>query len=177
MSLVASLLKQLVSYQISYDKIPPRLEQLFDEYDGFCTSNPGQQPRRPDIDTLVDVFIKCSKEDPPVFVILDGFDECSLTLRGKIISLLTRFYDCGMRIYITTRPYLLKDLTNGPLKGATVMKITAHPEDAKSYIRERLRNPYCDEPLMSEIMKTIISGMGGMYQRPILISKPRLTDN
>jgi len=164
MTLVASLLQQLVSYSV---KIPPRLTELFDEYDNLCTSNSGQQPRKPDIDTLVDVFIKCSKECPPVFVMLDAFDECSLTLRGKVISLLAQFRHAGMRIYITTRSYLLEDLTTGPFNGASTMKITAHHEDVKSYIVERLRNPYCDEHLMAEIVKTIISGMDGMYTRPI----------
>ena len=166
-TLVASLLKQLVSYPAPFNKIPPSLKELFDEYVSFCSSNPSQQPRKPDIYTLVDVFINCSKEYPPVFVMLDAFDECSFALRGKVISLLTQFHDSGMRIYITTRPYLLEDLTTGPFNGASTMKITANPEDVESYIRERLRNPYCDECLMTEIVKTVTSGIDGMYTRSI----------
>jgi hypothetical protein len=61
---VVNLLKQLV-YQ--HGVLPPALVKLYDQT---------KRGKRFDVSALEDVIISCSREFHPVFVFLDGLDEC-----------------------------------------------------------------------------------------------------
>jgi hypothetical protein len=103
----------------------------------------------------------------PVFVVLDAFDEC-LKWREEIVSIVGQLYDSGVRVYITTQPHLLDHLLVKPLQGAVRQEISASESDIKDYVEKNLQ-PGLDKKLKGETIRTVFSGVDGMYN----LSHPR----
>jgi hypothetical protein len=155
--LIGSLLKQLVS---QLDKLPSYLSGLYDNV------SRGQHPPKPDLCTLVDLFVKCSKDLPSLSVILDAFDECHLGMREKLIPIIQWFYQSGIKVCITTQSWLLEDLKVGLLKDTPTLAISADKRDVECYLEANLPKKGITRELRKEIINKISCGVGEMYDLP-----------
>jgi hypothetical protein len=115
------------------------------------------------LSTLIDLFVNCAKELPRLSVILDAFDECTLGMREKIISILQHFHESTVRVFITTQSWLLEDLKAGPLEGIPTLLISADKGDVEEYIAANLPKKGINATLRKEIISKISSGVGEMY--------------
>jgi len=137
--------------------MPSCLKELYSDFE------PESPPRKPSLSRLIDLFVKCAKEYPQVFVLLDAFDECSLNLRQDVIKIVTQFHVEKIKVWVTTQHGRLSALTTGPLNGAITVEIKADDGDVERYVRANLSDSDIDDELTTEIVKKIVSGVNGMY--------------
>ena len=146
------LLKQLLS---QLDQVPLCLAELLEE---FQHKRPSPDP---ELSTLVDIFVTSSKDLPSLRIILDGFDECDLSMRERLLkSVIPQFYQSGIRVCITTQTWLLPDLSK-VVPETPCLQISADRRDVGEYLKANLRDGIKDE-LKMEIIRTISSGVNGM---------------
>lgn len=149
-----SLLKQLMS---PLDIIPDDILLIY-EY-----LNP--RDSKPDLSSLVGLFITCASQIPPIAVLIDGFDECSEDQQGKLIwKVLRRLHEARIRIYITTRHHVLDNLKKA-LDGSVIMEIKPNTNDMIGYISSELkqRKHRLDNRFINEIAEEISGKADGMY--------------
>jgi hypothetical protein len=151
---LASLLKQLV---LSVDPLPRCLES---HYQNFITSH--EPPARPDLATLTDLFMQCTKQFERVFVMIDAFDECGQIerQREKIVSVLQSLSESAVKVFVTTQPHLLDNLTSK--HPSTRLKIRAEKTDIQKYVKSHLSKEVSKQ-LENDIIKTICTESDGMY--------------
>jgi hypothetical protein len=153
---VTSLLKQLV-YQI--DTIPPDLEEAYDLH-----LHRGIRAR-PTVNRFSDLLINCSKQFfTTVFLLIDAFDECLEARRPELLVHLQRFYEAGLRLFLTTRSHLLHQLEK-KLQCAAKLEIYAQENDVQKYLTESLQEKvgYLDDKLQHKIVERISMGVDGKY--------------
>lgn len=84
-------------------------------------------------------------------------------MREKILSIVEKFNEREIRVYITTQPHLLKDLTaKPPLDRVVIRKIRASERDIEDYVRKNLPTKEINEDLRTEIATKISSESDGM---------------
>jgi hypothetical protein len=149
---LASLLKQLAS---PLRNIPSCLQPL---YRNFKPDGP-----RPDKAKLLQLFGDCAEEYPELFVFLDAFDECDPTLRWDIVWIIKHLHERRIKVWVTTQPRHLDELRMEGLDDAIESKVKAQETDVTRYLSGRLKNVKGDNELKAEIIRTISSGVDGMY--------------
>ena len=150
---LACLLKQLLE---PLENLPSCLES---QYQAFANSS--EPPASPDLTSLIEFFIQCSKHFDRVFAMVDAFDECSQVGRQpeKIISALQALSDSGVKMFITTQPHLLGDLISD---SSITLQIRADETDIERYVRSNLPRRVSKE-LEDDIVSTICAESDGMY--------------
>lgn len=152
-NVMASLLKQLIYAKQS---IPCELEKMYDE--------DKKEKRRPSLDAFVQLFTKQTKEISFI-VLFDAFDECGeqQTVQCQLIR---RFYNSGLKIFITHRPHILKT-PEADFREWTRVDIQARDEDIERYVKTELdtkaKERQLDSSLRARIMREIKSRANGMY--------------
>jgi hypothetical protein len=154
--MIASLLKQLI---YTTQSIPNDLEKMYDE--------DKKEKRRASLDGFVDLFINYAKLMSFV-VLFDAFDECGE--QGIVCSrLIQRFYNSGIKVFITHRPHVLKN-PEIDFQEYTRIEIQARDEDIEGYIEEQLRMEEkakrLDETFRTRIIDEIKHQAKGMYSSP-----------
>lgn len=149
---LASLLKQLAS---PLENIPSCLKSL---YGNFKPEEP-----RPDKAKLLNLFVQCAETYQEVFVFLDAFDECDPSLRGDIVSIIKHLHERKMKVWVTTQPRQLDELITEGLDDAIKAQVKAKETDVTRYLSGRLTNVKADNELKALIIRTISSGVDGMY--------------
>ena len=149
------LLRNLVS---KADNIPPLLHKMFDD------DNHGKPPRFDDIVTLMISYFQCYTS---IFVFFDALDESTEDQKEKVLELIERLRDAGMRVFLTSQPHLksrVKEL--GPL---VRYEIRAQEDDLNAFVRQELvkkkfdkrfpRFPAADK---EKIQTTLVESADGM---------------
>ena len=150
--MMKSLLKQLL-FQL--EELPQCLTELWEEF-----IHKGDPPFL-QLSTLVDLFVTSSKDLSSLRVMLDGFDECNLSMREDLLkSVVHQFNRSGIRVCITTQTWLLPDLSK-VVPDTPCLQISADMRDVEEYLKANLRDGIKDE-LKTEVIRTISSGVGGM---------------
>jgi hypothetical protein len=150
---LACLLKQLV---LAVDPLP---SCLLSQYQNFTNSH--EPLARPDLSCLLDLFLQCSSYFDRVFVMIDAFDECGQIerQREKIVSALRSLSE-SLKVFITTQPHLLGDLTSE--HSSTTLQIRADKTDIEKYVRSNLPKRVSKQ-LENDIITTICAESDGMY--------------
>jgi hypothetical protein len=161
---LASLLKQLAS---PLETVPHCLNGL---YGNFKPEAP-----RPDQEKLLELFVECAKAYPEVFVFLDAFDECDPTLRGHVASIVKRLHKEKIKVWVTTQPGRLEDLSTEGLNDAIKVEIKAKETDVARYVSAKLPKDSVPNELKLEIVNTISSGVDGMYDTCIVLTDDQIS--
>lgn len=144
------LLKQLV-YQV--DNIPPALSTALEKL--YTESKTGLPPKQ---SAIIDLFV--SSSNTSTFVFLDGLDECTTETQDKIIILIRRFCESGVRVFLTSQPQLIPLVTT--LGTFESMEIIADKDDLKKYIKQRFDSSRNSVALKEPLLNELIVGAEGM---------------
>jgi hypothetical protein len=122
-----------------------------------------KEKRRPSLDAFVDLFIKHVKQVSFV-VFFDAFDECGE--QGIVCSrLIQRFYNSGIKAFITHRPHVLKN-PEIDFQEYTSIEIQVQDEDIECYFNTQLRMEekakWLDNTLRARIIDEIKHQAKGM---------------
>jgi hypothetical protein len=149
---IRELLRQLV-YQI--DRLPPTLSTTLEEL--YNKSKTGLPPKQA---AIVELFISSSNNFRSTFVFLDGLDECTTETQDKIVILIRRFCESGVRVFLTSQPQLISLVTAvGTFES---MEIIADKNDLKTYIKQRFDSPRNNATLEEPLLNQLIEGAEGM---------------
>jgi hypothetical protein len=97
----------------------------------------GPAEKRPSLDELESVLNATSKAFTRTFIICDAVDECDQEKqRERLLPLFRRLGDGGINLFLTSRPHP-EDIQEA-FEDVPQINITAHEEDLKSFIRERI---------------------------------------
>lgn len=123
------------------------------------------QMRRPSLDGFVELFMKHARQVSSV-ILFDAFDECHE--QGVVFSrLIQRFYNSGIKVFITHRPQILKN-PEIDFQGLTRVEIQARDEDVQAYIEEQLKMEEkakrLDDEFKARIIAEIRHQTKGMYR-------------
>jgi hypothetical protein len=142
-----SILKQLLLF---LDVLPDEVDELYDKCSESSTS--------PEIEILTSLIALSVSRLSPVFVILDGLDECD---HKTIVPYLVRpMRTLDIKIICTSRPHLLK--IHDQLGATNILEISAHPDDVKVYLNTRLdKEWFFDESLKIIIAETLSKKIQG----------------
>jgi hypothetical protein len=149
------LLRNLIS---KIKVLPPLLLKLFENNE---VGNP------PKFNDLVDLIISCFQSYTGMFVFFDALDEATEDQRVKMLELIGRLCDNGIRVFLTSQPHLK---TRVEELGALVpYEIRAQEMDMDVFIWEELRNKFDKKfpqfPLENKekIRKSLVEDADGMY--------------
>ena len=123
-----------------------------------------KEKRRPSLDAFVELFIKHTKE-MSFIVLFDAFDECGeqQTVQCQLIQ---RFYNSGLKIFITHRPHVFKS-PEADFQEWTRVDIQARDDDIERYVKTELdmkaKERQFDSSLRVRIISEIKSQAKGMY--------------
>jgi hypothetical protein len=145
--LLGNLLKQISS---CLDPIPGPLETAYDA----CTRN----STTPDMEALLRVFASTSTSMSTVFVIFDGFDECTDDLQNFIAHLIGELTNFPVKFLITSRPHIHKIQTFEP----AIIPIRAETRDVQNYLDQRLAHIKSTD-LKSKISQKLTAKKHEMY--------------
>jgi hypothetical protein len=143
--IVASILKQLLQHKA----LPRELEETYDKWKAHGQRN------RPDGEYFAGLIDKCSKEFMACFILLDAFDECVEQERGTVLTYLQQFLECGIKVYITSRPHLRGFLAESFGTSASLIEIKADPADVEKFVTESLKGRRITQALKEDILKVI----------------------
>lgn len=147
---LACLLRQLATLT---NRIHPRLKIAYDSK---------IRPQRSD---LIDIF-KAYRDDFSlnIFVMLDAFDECHADNYGDIISIIQKFMESEIRVYVTTRDHLSNTYLCNEFK-VSPLEIKAHDDDVKNFVMLELEKPKTRSitpKLKQAIIDGVTDGVNGM---------------
>ena len=93
---------------------------------------------------------------------IDAFDECGQIdrQREKIVSALQSLSESAVKVFVTTQPHLLHDLTLE--HSSTTLEIRADKTDIEKYVRSNLPKRVSKQ-LENDIISTICEESDGMY--------------
>jgi hypothetical protein len=149
------LLRNLVS---KADNIPPLLHKMFDD------DKHGKPPKFDDIVTLMISYFQCYTS---IFVFFDALDESTEEQKEKVLELIERLCNAGMRVFLTSQPHLKSRVEElGPLVG---YEIRAQEDDLNAFVRQELvkkkfdkRFPHFPAADKEKIQTTLVESADGM---------------
>jgi len=150
------LLKQIIGF---LPRLPQAVEDLYDRSVWRST-----YPREAD---FVQLITKCAVNTSPIFVVLDGLDECPKGQQTETLSVTENFCQGGLKVLITSRPHVLRLPVT--IKQTAILEIRASEQDIAQYLAVRLSDQDIDESLKRDIINTIRKKADGMYS-PIKLS-------
>jgi len=106
-------------------------------------------------------LLLCSTQLKPVFLILDGMDECPSHLREKILEFGKEFTVSGGKVFLTTQPYVLDELLQGTASSLAV-EIIANESDIRDYVEHNLATQRYGRELVNKVKDAIAKESNGM---------------
>jgi len=141
------------------------VSELWQPVETLYENNDASQSR-PDIDTLIETFLKIKTPSKVIFAI-DALDEASKSTRSNLFPHLSKLAEAGFRIFFTSRPDVdLRQFRNQ----AIVMDIQAQNEDLEMYVTKHLQESEnvqdvlegYDQSIAKQIVKLIVGHAAGM---------------
>ena len=159
-----SLTKQLV---VSLQSVPSSLKTIYDEVEKNSST--------PQLSDFVDLFLEYSKQHS-IVVLFDAFDECG-EQEIVISQLVLRFYKSGIKVFITHRPFVLKN-PESHFENVVTQEIRARREDIEAYVDHQLKNKEMakgclDSQFKNGIVKQISDLADGVYESRLCVSEFR----
>lgn len=152
LNIVASLVKQLVSY---VDDILPELYHIYQTF--------RSRDKSLDFDDLSRVLQAVSKVLRTSFIVLDALDECEKKQRWILLDFVSQLPASDFKIFTTSRPYL-RDIQEH-FDQVPKIDIVSQTQDIRAYIKKRLDRELTRSPgLKTEIVETISINANGLYQ-------------
>ena len=153
--LLSNLVSNLVSKKIN---IVPALQQMLDAKEA------GNPPKFNDIVNLIISFLKYYAS---IFVFFDALDESTEEQKDKMLDLIKRLCDSGMRVFLTSQTHLKSRVER--LCTIRTYEIKAQKNDLEMFIGEELRNkfdnhfPHFAVEDKEKIRKSLIDNADGRY--------------
>ncbi|KAF8532214.1 hypothetical protein BDD12DRAFT_920271, partial [Trichophaea hybrida] len=158
--ILCCIVKQLLAQLPPLLELPPKLLELYD------TLRPAE--KRPSLDELEAVLNATSKAFTRTFIICDAVDECDQEKqRERLLPLFRRLGDGGINLFLTSRPHP-EDIQEA-FEDVPQINITAHEEDLKSFIRERISKTSRAKKLIQgikdkdQIISKVANSANGMF--------------
>jgi hypothetical protein len=123
----------------------------------------GVHPEQKNFKLLSSVFSAIAAEFDRVYICFDAFDECSVELQDKILSLVHQLSGPpNARVFLTSRPHVER-LSRLP-GSAWTLTIEASDTDVHRYLSSRLANErHLKDGIKNKIMDKLSKGAKGMY--------------
>ena len=150
-NLMGAILKRLVGGR----EIPKEIEKAFD------------QGRRPLLGKLIRILKKAMASLPPVFICIDGVDECPPKNLPELLQSLGEIFreSSTTRIFLAGRPHV-REAIQRYFAGVVVIPISPNTNDVRNYLEMKLDRD--EEPeamndsLRADIVKTILNQVSDM---------------
>jgi len=154
-----SLLKQLVYQIYQIDILPPAISLALEKL--YIEAKTGMPPKQL---TVIDLFISSCNYFNATFVFLDGLDECTSDTQNKIINLIRRFCESGVRVFLTSQPQLIPLVMTLKVSLGTFesTEIIADKDDLKTYIQQRFDLARNKAGLDETLLNKLVAGAEGM---------------
>jgi hypothetical protein len=153
-NVVASILKQLVSYK---SMLPRPVAELHERLE--------KQRGHPKLQDLVTTLLLTCQEFREVFIIIDALDECDAKRhRQPFLKVLKDLKNASVKVFVTSRPY--PDDIKRHLDASPEIIIEASDSDIRKYLAHKIdqdgRPDLIDESLKDKIVTDVVNGAQGM---------------
>ena len=94
----------------------------------------------------------------------DAFDECHPDNYREIVSIIQKFMESGIRVYVTTRDHLRNTYLCNEFK-VSPLEVKAHDDDVKNFVTLELEKPNTRNitpKLKQAIIDGVTDGVNGM---------------
>jgi len=153
-NLIGTLLRQVA---LRAPRIPSAIKSAFDE----AKQQGGQGLRLLD---MVKLFVKALDPIEMVYLCVDAVDEVARESRPEFLRALRQIIreTPNVRLFLTGRPYICRELGSYLTKGASVILIVADPGDITKYLSQKIDDASHQDPdlmtedLRNDIMRTML---------------------